>query len=108
MLSVFIFIFTFALGFAKIIALTWVFYLFRKLAAIAYLTYLIVMYFYNGWFIQKMMTLIQNNQVMLWLGKNSAERVTNSIFLMRFLPSFIETILFIWLILSLSKRHRST
>lgn len=94
------------LGFAKIATLIWVFSHTRKLAVIMYLTYLFInLPSYTG-LIERIVDSIQNNEIMLWLGATSSQRVSNFLFLTRFVSTGVETLLFIWLILSLTRRAR--
>jgi hypothetical protein len=39
-----------------------------------------------------------------WLGATSGERASNFLFLIRFIPASVETLLFVWLIISLVRR----
>lgn len=91
---------------AKIATLIWAFYQTRKLAVIMYLTYLFInLPSYTG-LIERIVNSIQNNEIMLWLGATYSERITNFLFLTRFVSTGVEALLFIWLILSLTRRAR--
>jgi hypothetical protein len=92
------------LGLAKIATLIWVFYQTRRLAAIAYLTYLLIHQLFYTDLTQRAVNSIQSNGAMLWLGATSGERVSNFLFLERFISTGVETLLFIWLLLSLTRR----
>lgn len=95
------------LSFAKIGTLIWIYYQTRKLAALIYSTYLLInLPSYTG-LIQQIVDSIQNNRVLLWLGATSTERISNFLFLTRFIPTAAETLLFIWLVLSLTRRNKS-
>ena len=98
-------IFTFLLGiildFAKIITLFWVFYKTRKLSAIGYMIYLLIARISMTLF---MNNIIKNSVFIMLLGETSSERTANFLYLMRTFFSGVETLVFIWLLLSLVRR----
>ncbi len=104
MVSVLGVIISLVLGLVKLTTLFWVFYQTRKTAAIAYSTYLIINGFLYTWCIPRVVNSIQNNGDMLWLGATSGERISNFLFLIRFVPTGVEALLFVWLLLSIMRR----
>jgi hypothetical protein len=91
------------LALAKISALLWVFYQTRRPSAIAYLTYLLINWLLIAGLTERVVNNI-NKGAMLWIGATSSERVSNFLFLTRFVSTDVETLLFIWLLLSLTRR----
>jgi hypothetical protein len=89
---------------AKFATLTWVFFQTRRLAAIIYLTCLVINWLFSSVVVGRVVNSLQNNGGMLWLGATSGERVSNFLFLARFIPASIESLLFVWLLISLTRR----
>jgi hypothetical protein len=89
---------------AKLIVLIWVFYQSKKIAAIAYLGFLVIDLFVYKWVTELLFKSIQSGEAMMWLGELTGERMSNFLYLQRFIPSIIEPILFVWLLVSLIRR----
>jgi hypothetical protein len=88
----------------KISVLIWVFYKTRRLAAIIYLIYFSIDWLFYSELTKKIVDRIRSDGTILWLGETSELQAVNFMLLARFIPSIIETILFVWLLKSLTRR----
>jgi len=87
---------------SKLIVLIWVFYQSKRIAAIAYLGFLVFDLFIFRWLSG---LLFNNLKTVTSLGELVGEKMANFLFLQSFIPSIVEPILFIWLLVSLTRKN---